>query len=52
MALGEHVEVGEEVVEYTDDLGRREPLGEGGEVHDVGKQDRRPAERRDRRKDG
>ena len=44
MALGEHVEVAEEVVEHADDLGRREPLRERGEVHDVGEQDRRRAE--------
>ena len=29
MALGEHVEVREEVVEHADDLGRREPLASG-----------------------
>ena len=36
--------MGEEVVEHADDLGRREPLRERGEVHDVGEQDRCRAE--------
>jgi len=44
MALGEHVEVAEQVVEHADDLGRRKAVRERGEVHDVGEQDRRRAE--------
>jgi hypothetical protein len=32
------------VVEHADDLGRRQVLRDGGEVDDVGEQDRRRAE--------
>ena len=38
--LHEHVEIGEELIEDADHLGRREALRERGEVHDVGEEDR------------
>ena len=42
--LYERVEKGEELVEHADDLGRRKPFGERGEVHDVGEEDGRRIE--------
>jgi hypothetical protein len=41
MAIGEHIEVAEHLVEDADDLGRWKALRERGEVHHVGEQDRR-----------
>ena len=44
VALGENVEVAEQVVEHADDFGRRKAPRERSEVHDVREQDRRRAE--------